>query len=98
MFAFNPLSNIVPGSQGSVWVHKSVDLATNNDIVDGDVDEFDEESNEAHDGKSNCCSHSNLLEFFSVWFCASFDQSDGVLDELPAGLHELHNLIHSGLC
>lgn len=34
-----------------------------NDVVDGDVDEFDKESNEAHDGKSNCCCHGNLLEF-----------------------------------
>lgn len=31
---------------------------------------------------------------FSIWLCASFDESDGVLDELPAGLHELHDLIH----
>ncbi len=33
-----------------------------NDVVDGDVDEFDKESNEAHDGESNCCCHGNLLE------------------------------------
>ncbi len=31
---------------------------------------------------------------FSIWLGASFHESDGVLDELPAGLHELHNLIH----
>lgn len=34
-----------------------------NDVVDGDVDEFDKESNEAHNGKSNRCCHGNLLEF-----------------------------------
>lgn len=31
---------------------------------------------------------------FSVWLRASFYESDGVLDELPAGLYKLHNLIH----
>lgn len=34
-----------------------------NDVVDGDVDEFDKESNEAHDGKANCCCHGDFLEF-----------------------------------
>lgn len=31
---------------------------------------------------------------FSIWLCASLHESDGVLDELPAWLHELHDLIH----
>lgn len=70
--------------------------ATNNDIVNGNVDEFDEEANESHDGESNSCCHGDLLEFFSVWFCASFDESDGVLDKLAARLHKLHYLIHDG--
>lgn len=34
-----------------------------NDVVDGDVNEFDEETNETHDSKPNRCSHGNLLEF-----------------------------------
>ncbi len=37
-------------------------LRANNDVIDGNVDEFDEESNKAHDGKSNCGSNSDLLE------------------------------------
>uniref|UniRef100_A0A0E9W7W9 Uncharacterized protein n=1 Tax=Anguilla anguilla TaxID=7936 RepID=A0A0E9W7W9_ANGAN len=41
---------------------------TNNDVVDGDVYEFDKESNEAHDSKSNCSCHGNFLEFFPIWF------------------------------
>lgn len=70
--------------------------ASNNDVVNGDVDQFDEEANETHDCESNCCCHGNLLEFFSVWFCASLDEPDGVLHELASGLHELHYLIHDG--
>lgn len=32
------------------------------DVVDGDVNEFDEETDEAHDGKPNGCGHGYLLE------------------------------------
>jgi hypothetical protein len=38
-------------------------LGSNDDVVDGDVDELNEKSNETHDGKANSCGHSNLLEF-----------------------------------
>lgn len=34
-----------------------------NDVVDGDVDEFDEETDETHDGKPDRCGHGNFLEF-----------------------------------
>ena len=33
-----------------------------NDVVDGNVDQFDKETDEAHDGKSNSCCHGNLLK------------------------------------
>ena len=33
-----------------------------NDVVDGNMDEFDEETDEFHDGRSNGCCHDNLLE------------------------------------
>lgn len=33
---------------------------------------------------------------FPVWFCAPLNEPYGVLDELPAGLNELHNLVHDG--
>ena len=56
----------------SVNFHSS---CSNNDVVDGDVDEFDKESNESHESKSNSCSNSNLLELLSVWLGASLDQS-----------------------
>ena len=34
-----------------------------NDVVDGNVDEFDKVANEAHDSKTNGSSKCNLLEF-----------------------------------
>lgn len=69
-------------------------LGTYNDIVDGDVDKFHEKSNEAHDCKSDGCCHGDLLEFSSVRFCASFDETNGVFCKLFAWLEELHDLIH----
>lgn len=58
------------------------------------MDEFDEESDEAHDCKPDRCGHGDFLEFFSIWLGASFDEPNGILDELPAGLNELRYLIH----
>ena len=37
-------------------------LRSDNDVVDGNVDEFHKESNEAHDGEANSGGNSNLLE------------------------------------
>lgn len=34
-----------------------------NDVVDGDVDQFDKVADETHDSKSYCCCHCNLLKF-----------------------------------
>lgn len=58
------------------------------------MNEFNKETDETHDGKPNRCGHGNLLKFFSVGFCASLYEPDGVFDELPAGLDKLHYLIH----
>lgn len=41
------------------------DRYLHNDVVDGNVDKLDEEADKAHDGKSNCSGHGNLLELYS---------------------------------
>lgn len=56
-------------------------LRSHDDVVDGDVDEFDEEANEAHYAEANGCGNGNLLELPPVWLCAPFDQPDGILGE-----------------
>ena len=38
-------------------------LRADDDVVDGNVDQFDKETDEAHDGESNGGSNSDLLEF-----------------------------------
>jgi len=58
------------------------------------MDEFNEEPNEAHDGKPDGRGHSDLLEFLSIGFRTSLDQSDTVLDELFTRFDEGHDLIH----
>jgi len=58
------------------------------------MNKFYKESDEPHDCKSNRSSNSNLLEFFSVGFCATFDEPDTILWELPDWLKGLYDLIH----
>ena len=38
-------------------------LRADDDVVDGNVDQFDKETNEAHDSESNGGCNSDLLEF-----------------------------------
>lgn len=64
------------------------------DVVDWDVDEFYEESNEAHDAESDSCSDSNLLELTTVGFRAPFDQSEWVFSESTSRLINFQDLIH----
>jgi hypothetical protein len=35
-----------------------------NNVIDGNVDEFDKETDEAHDGEADGSGESNLLKFF----------------------------------
>jgi hypothetical protein len=44
--------------------NKIKSLRSDNDVVDGNVDEFDKKSDESHDGKSNGGCNSDLLEFW----------------------------------
>jgi len=69
-------------------------LRAHNNVVDGNVDELDEEANEAHDGKTYRCCHGNLLVLLPVGLCAALHQSDGIFGELAEWVHELVNLIH----
>lgn len=48
-------------------------LVANNNVVDWYVDQFYEESNEAHDAESNSCSNSDFLELTTIRLCASFN-------------------------
>ena len=64
------------------------------DVVDGDVNQLDEKSDETHDGESNGRGHGDLLELFPIRLGASFDQADRVLAELFEGVQGNHNLIH----
>ena len=69
-------------------------LGSDNNVVDGNVDQLHEESNESHESKANSSSYSNLLELLPVRLGASLDESDGVLSELLHRLHRLGYLIH----
>lgn len=51
-------------------------LDSNDDIIDGDVDELDEEPDEAHDGETDGGGDGNLLKLFSVRLGASLHQPE----------------------
>ena len=82
----------------NVGLGKFSRLCSDNDVVDGNVDELDEESNESHESKANGCSNGNLLELLPVWLGAPLDQPDRVLAELSQGLQLLSDLIHGLFC
>jgi len=60
-------------------------LNSDDDVVDGDVDQLDKESDESHDGETNDCGKSNFLEFLSVGLCAFGHKTGTVLSELDKG-------------
>jgi len=41
-------------------------LSANDDVVDGDENEFDEKSNESHNEESDCRCQRNLHKFISI--------------------------------
>ena len=65
-----------------------------NDVVDGYMNELDEEPDEAHDGEADCSGQRDFLELFSVRLRAPLHQPDRVLGELLGRHHECCNLIH----
>lgn len=65
-----------------------------NDVVDGDVDQLDKESDEPHDGKADRRRHRNLLELLSVRLCAPLHKPYRIFGKLPARLYEGHDLVH----
>lgn len=58
------------------------------------MNEFHEETNESHDAETNGGGNGDLLEFSSIWFCATLNQSNGVLGEGAARFTVFDNFIH----
>ena len=69
-------------------------LRADDDVVDGNVDELDEETNEAHDGESDGGGHRDLLVLLPVGFGAALHQPDRVLGELTQRIHVQIHLVH----
>merc|ERR1711994_351131 len=90
-----PITFITRNKQHEFCAHDN--LSSHYDVVDRDVDELHEESNETHQGESDGCSNSNFLEFFPVRLGASLHQPDGILSKLSHWLHCLGDLIHCNL-
>ena len=78
----------------------NIHLVANQDVVDGDVNELDEETNEAHDGKADAGGLGNGREFLPVGLGALLHQVHGILGKLPEGLNDvlLESFFASHLC
>lgn len=65
-----PICVMVVGGKGVEQIYIYINRKTifqanlHNDVVNGDVDELDEEPNEAHDGETDRCGHGNLLKLY----------------------------------
>ena len=51
-----------PAHQQMLTLRNTDSCYSHNDVVDGNVDELDEETDEAHDGKPDGCRYGDLLE------------------------------------
>lgn len=70
------------------------ELRANNNIIDGDVDQFDKETDEAHYTEAHGGGDSNLLEFLAIGLRATFHQTNGVLGKGASWFTEFHYFIH----
>lgn len=61
---------------------------SDDDVINWNVHELHEESNKPHNNHAHSSREGNSDEFFSVWFCAFFDESNGVLCEFPQWINE----------
>jgi len=69
-------------------------LRANNNIVDWYVYQLYKEADKTHDRKADSGCHSNFLELFPIWFCATFDEPNRVFGKLFCRIDVCHYLIH----
>merc|ERR1719453_2058050 len=67
--------------------------AADNDVVDGDEDQFDRVANEAHDRKSDSTRHGDLLELLCIGLGASLDEAARVVCKLLGALNHIADWI-----
>jgi len=63
---------------------------SDDDVVDGNVNEFDKKADESHDGESDGRGRGDLRELLPVRLCAPLDETHRVLSELTHRL-QLHD-------
>lgn len=58
------------------------------------MDEFNKETDEAHDTETDGGGNCDFLEFTTIWLCASFHQTDWIFGKQTAWFAEFNDLIH----
>lgn len=67
--------------------------ASDEDVVDGNVDELDEVADGAHDQEADTDSLADLDEFLAIGLCAPVDEQRALLDKVPGQVEDLLNLV-----
>jgi len=67
--------------------------ATDEDVVDGNVNQLDNVTDNAHDEETDTDGLADLEEFALVGLSAAVDELSAVLDELAGHLHDLLHLV-----
>lgn len=75
--------------------HHSFDLVSNKNVVNGDVNQFDKETNESHNEETNRGRPRDHQKFFAIRLGAFLDQVHGILGELFERFNK--NLVESFL-
>ncbi|KFM62057.1 hypothetical protein X975_20422, partial [Stegodyphus mimosarum] len=73
----------------SNFIVAHVDISrTNNDVIDGNMNKLNKETNKSHNCKSYRCCHGNFLELLSIRLSTPLNQANRVLGKLPARLYK----------
>lgn len=86
----NNFVDVVEGSR----VENLRSAAADDDVVDGDVDELDEEADEAHDGEADRGGKRDLLVLLTVRLSALLHEADRVLRETLRWVHHVRHVLH----
>lgn len=78
------------------WYCNAATLRADNNVVDRDVYQLDEETDEAHDAEANSGGNSDFLELLAIGLGAALDQADWILGEKASRFSEFNNFVHGG--
>jgi hypothetical protein len=84
----------VKGERAVAEGSKRRSLVVDDNVIDWNVNQFDEKADEAHDGETDGGSNRNLFELFAVRLGTTTNQTHRIAGELFHRFNERNDLIH----